>query len=154
MTDRTSPETENLSAAIMGAARLYTHDHQTAWKITQAALATIAEQRTGVAQCLDLGESESELREENLRSLLREARQYVYDDFLNDDMEVNKHSQSLLKDIDAALGSPATSTDRSSIMQAADKAAKVVEGWSDAKQEYAKRVTGPESSPDRTTGEA
>jgi hypothetical protein len=48
-------------------------------------------------------ESESDLREENLRSLLREARQYVSDDFINDDMEVHKHSASLLKDIDAAL---------------------------------------------------
>jgi hypothetical protein len=40
-----------------------------------------------------------------------------------------------------------TSTDRSPVMQAADKAAKVVEGWSDAKREYAGRVT--DSSPDR-----
>jgi hypothetical protein len=38
-----------------------------------------------------------------------------------------------------------TSTDRSPVMQAADKAAKVVEGWSDAKREYAGRVT--DSSP-------
>ena len=35
-----------------------------------------------------------------------------------------------------------TSTDRSPIMQAADKAAKVVEGWSDAKRDYAERVVG------------
>jgi hypothetical protein len=46
-----------------------------------------------------------------LKRLLLEARQYVSDAFINDDMEVHKHSQSLLKDIDAELSD--TSTDRS-----------------------------------------
>ena len=43
-----------------------------------------------------------------IKDLLREARHYVSDAFLNDDMEANKHSQSLLKEIDAALASPDT----------------------------------------------
>jgi hypothetical protein len=46
-----------------------------------------------------------------------------------------------------ALFTPSdTSTDRSPIMQAADKAARVVEGWSDAKRDYADRVTDPEGN--------
>jgi len=46
---------------------------------------------------------------------------------------------------DAALSH--SSTPRSPVMQAADKATKIVDGWSDAKREYAERVTN--SSPDR-----
>jgi hypothetical protein len=51
--------------------------------------------------------------------------------------------------LEAMLAVSNTSTDRSPVMQAADKAAKVVEGWSDAKREYAGRVT--DSSPDRNS---
>jgi hypothetical protein len=59
------------------------------------------------------GETAQDLREENLRSLLREARQYVSDAGSDDGSDVNSHSVSLLSDIDEALG-PVSSTDRGS----------------------------------------
>jgi hypothetical protein len=59
-------------------------------------------------------------------------------------------ARSIMENFDvrrkAILALADTSTDRSPVMQAADKAAKVVEGWSDAKREYAGRVT--DSSPE------
>lgn len=53
----------------------------------------------------------------------------------------------------AAL-SPVSSTPHATpVMQAAEKAAKVVEGWSEAKKDYADRVTAPHSSPNREGGQ-
>lgn len=55
------------------------------------------------------GETEQQLRESNLSSLLREARQYVSDAYCNEeDNEVHGHSKSLLDDIDRALAIPST----------------------------------------------
>lgn len=123
MDDRTSPETEilqrvfdRISTRLNDVLCEMKPDYDDsivgfneAWDIMRAVFKDELT-KPRVAPSPGLGESQSDLREENLRSLLREARQYVHDDFLNDDMEVNKHSQSLLKDIDAALGSPDTST--------------------------------------------
>ena len=43
---------------------------------------------------------------------------------------------------------------QSSIMQAADRAAKVIDGWSDAKREYAERMTASDSRPTRDSQSA
>lgn len=60
----------------------------------------------GVAQ--PSGETEQHLREENLRSLLREARLYVSEAYCNEDNEVQSHSKSLMGDIDQALSISST----------------------------------------------
>ena len=57
------------------------------------------------------GETEQHLREENLRSLLREARLYVSEAYCNEDNEVQSHSKSLLCDIDQALSISSTHGD-------------------------------------------